>query len=468
MPRSLVTADLVGLALAYLTTRLLWVHTGAFGSIKQLAVFCVTLPCWLAVGEVQGLYRADHERAEHPTTDDIVRVFYLVTAGVWVLLICSRLLGRTTPSVYALITFWAVATCLLPLMRAIARRVCKQRADYIQNTLIVGAGDVGQRIARKLIKHSEYGLNVVGFVDREPRTRRSELPEHLAVLGEPELLPDLIRSHDVERVIIAFTREPAEELLLLLRRLRDCPVQVDLVPRLYELIGLRVTVHSVEGVPLLGLPPNPAKPVARVLKRAIDTVGAALALVALSPLFAYIAVRIRLDSEGPVFFRQTRLGKNMREFTALKFRTMKVGTDESVHREAIRSSSLDQLGPTGAEMIYKLDRSDVVTGFGRGLRRTSLDELPQLINVLRGEMSLVGPRPSIPYEVENFAPHHLERFAVPQGMTGLWQVTARANCTFLEALDMDVTYARSWSLGLDLRLLLRTPIQVLRQRRTTA
>ena len=118
--------------------------------------------------------------------------------------------------------------------------------------------------------------------------------------------------------------------------------------------------------------------------------------------------------------------------------------------------------------MYKLERADAVTGFGRGLRRTSLDELPQLINVLRGDMSLVGPRPCIPYETENFEPHHLERFAMPQGITGLWQVTARANCTFLEALEMDVAYVRGWSLGLDLSLLLRTPLQLLRQRASTA
>ena len=191
-----------------------------------------------------------------------------------------------------------------------------------------------------------------------------------------------------------------------------------------------------------------------------------LALIALAPLFAYIALRIRLDSEGPVFFRQTRLGTNMKEFTALKFRTMKVDTDQSVHRAAVRLSAS---GSTETEAgVYKLERSDAVTGFGRGLRRTSLDELPQLINVLRGDMSLVGPRPCIPYETENFEPYHLERFAMPQGITGLWQVTARANCTFIEALEMDVAYVRGWSLGLDLRLLLRTPLQLLRQRASTA
>jgi lipopolysaccharide/colanic/teichoic acid biosynthesis glycosyltransferase len=117
--------------------------------------------------------------------------------------------------------------------------------------------------------------------------------------------------------------------------------------------------------------------------------------------------------------------------------------------------------------MYKLERRDAVTNFGSRLRRTSLDELPQLINVLRGDMSLVGPRPCIPYEIEHFEPHHLERFAMPQGITGLWQVTARANCSFAEALEMDVDYVRGWSLGLDLRLLLRTPLQVLRQRRAT-
>ena len=235
----------------------------------------------------------------------------------------------------------------------------------------------------------------------------------------------------MERVIIAFSKEPVDELLALLRQLRAFPVQIDLVPRLFELVGPRVTVHSVEGLPLLGLPPNHASPVARALKRAIDIAVSGLALIALAPLFAYIALRIRLDSDGPVFFRQTRLGTNMKEFTALKFRTMKVDTDQSVHQAAVRRSSVGRARIADeAAGVYKLERTDAVTGFGRGLRRTSLDELPQLINVLRGDMSLVGPRPCIPYETENFEPHHLERFAMPQGITGLWQVTARANCTF--------------------------------------
>ena len=464
VPRSLMIADLIGLSLAYLVTTVFWGDAGALGSTKEMLVFCATLPCWLMVARLQGLYRADQEHANHSTADDIVRVFYLVTIGVWILLVASRLVGRTRPSIYALITFWAITICVLPLVRTTTRRLCRRSRAYVQNTLILGAGEVGQLIARKLVKHPEYGLNVVGFIDSEPKVRRSDLPERLVILGGPERLAEVVKSLDVERVIIAFSKQPAEDLLVLLRQLRAFPVQIDLVPRLFELVGPHLTVHSVEGLPLLGLPPKHASPVSRALKRTLDIAVSGVALMALAPLFAYIAVRIRLDSDGPVFFRQTRLGTNMKKFTALKFRTMKVGTDQSVHRAAVRQSAAS--GQTDG--MYKLSRADAVTNFGRGLRRTSLDELPQLINVLRGDMSLVGPRPCIPYETENFSPHHLERFEMPQGITGLWQVTARANCTFLEALDMDVAYVRGWSLWLDLRLLLRTPLQILRQRTSTA
>ena len=239
------------------------------------------------------------------------------------------------------------------------------------------------------------------------------------------------------------------------------------MPRLFELVGLRGTMHWVEGMPLLGLPATRRMWGSRAVKRAIDLVVAGVALLLLAPLFAYIAVRIRLDSPGPILFRQTRLGTNMKEFTVLKFRTMRVDTDESVHRAYIEQTMSPE-SVTGENGLYKLDRSDSITKFGGWLRRISLDELPQLINVLRGDMSLVGPRPCIPYEVESFGSHHLHRFSVPQGLTGLWQVNARANSTYGEALDMDVAYARGWSLGLDLRLLLRTPLQVLRQRSSTA
>jgi lipopolysaccharide/colanic/teichoic acid biosynthesis glycosyltransferase len=268
-------------------------------------------------------------------------------------------------------------------------------------------------------------------------------------------------------VVIAFSHAPADELLTIVRRLGGSGVQIDLVPRLFELVGPRANVYAVEGIPLLGLTPTRAGRGARTIKRTLDVVGAGSALLMLAPLFAYIAVRIRLDSPGPVFFRQTRLRMNMHEFTLLKFRTMKAETDPAIHRAYIKATMSSSAEANGSG-LYKLDRSDSITRFGQWLRRTSLDELPQLLNVLLGDMSLVGPRPCIPYEVENFKPHHLERFSVPQGLTGLWQVTARAHSTYGEALDMDVAYVRCWTLGLDLRLLIRTPWEVLRQRSSTA
>jgi len=465
VPPSLVAADLIGLGLAYYLATILVGGHGALGSSHQLVIFLITLPCWVVVARLHGLYQRDQEYADHSTTDEVVGIFHLVTIGVWILLVASRLDGRTSPGIYSLITFWGLAVCILPVARTMARELCRRSGAYVQNAVIVGAGEIGQLIARKLLKHPEYGVNVVGFVDRDPKMRRADLPEHLTILGPPERLPDIILSLDVERAVIAFCHEPLAELLTLVRQLRGLPVQIDLVPRLFELVDPRVALYSVEGIPLLGLPPTRSSRAARTIKRAVDIAGASLGLIVLSPLFVYIAVRIWFESGSPVLFRQTRLAMNMKEFTALKFRTMKVDTDDVAHRNYIRATMSSVAESDG---VYKLERRNAVTEFGRWLRRTSLDELPQLINVLCGDMSLVGPRPCIPYEVENYARHHFERFSVPQGITGLWQVTARANSTYGEALDMDVAYVRGWSLGLDLRLLLRTPLEVLRQTSSTA
>lgn len=467
VPRGLLLADLTGLCMAYVLTTLSWGEAGAFGSFPEILVFLCTLPCWVIVAKLQGLYSSDQEQAAHSTADDVVGVFHLVTIGIWVLLVASRVGGRPNPSVFALITFWGLAICILPVFRTVARRACKRSRAYAQNTLIVGAGEIGQLIGRKLVKHPEYGINVVGFIDRDPKIRRADLPEHLSILGGPERLPEIVNCLDVERVIIAFSSEPVDELLALLRRLREFPVQIDLVPRLFELVGPRVTVHSVEGLPLLGLPANRPSRTSRTIKRAIDLSAASIALVVLAPVFAYIALRVRLDSEGPVFFRQTRLGMNRKEFTALKFRTMKVGTDRAVSEAAVKDTMSISAECTENGDRYKLERASAMTNFGGRLHRTNLDELPLLINVLRGDISLVGPRPCLPYETDNFEPHHMERFDTPQGITGLWQVTARENCANREALDMDVAYVRSWSLGLDLRLLLRTPLQARRERSST-
>jgi exopolysaccharide biosynthesis polyprenyl glycosylphosphotransferase len=459
--RALLVADVVGLSLAFGLTQLLVGGGDGEGitTAGEFGVFFVTLPIWIVVARLYRLYDRDQERADHSTTDDLVGVFHLVTLMTWTLWMIGAATHVVSADPQKTLIFWALALALVTTGRVVARAAAKKSLSYIQNCIIVGAGDVGQLLARKLVHHPEYGVNLVGFVDSEPRDRRVEV-SHLAVLGAPEQLPELVTLLDVERVIVAFSREPTPDVLELVRALRNLDVQVDIVPRLFDVVGPHAEVTSIEGVQLIGLAPIRVSGAWLLVKRLFDVVVASVTLALSAPLFAYIALRIRRDSDGPIFFRQTRLGMNQRPFTALKFRTMRVDSSPDVHRAYISEAASAKASPR-ADGLYKLDRGNEVTPLGRWLRRTSLDELPQLINVLRGDMSLVGPRPCIPYETENFEPHHYERFLVPAGITGLWQVKARARSSFAEALDMDVAYARSWSFGLDLKLLLQTPVQLL-------
>lgn len=465
--RLLMVADLVGLLAAFFIAE--WVvnrHSsqGTLAARDEIIVFLVSLPGWVVIAKLYGLYDRDEERTDHSTADDFAGVFHMVTVCTWVFTVFSYLTGLAHPTAPKLVVFWALAIAAVTVARVGARGLSRKNIAYLQNTIVVGAGDVGQLVARKLLQHPEYGINVVGFVDAEPKERREDL-EHLALLGTPDRLPALVRMFDVERVIVAFSRESHEETIDLIRSLKDFDVQIDLVPRFFEIVGPRFDIHTVEGLPLVGLPPTRIARSSLMLKRTIDIAGALVGLALSAPIFAYAAWRIHRESPGPVFFRQRRLGAGMKEFTALKFRTMHADTDDAPHRAYIRGTMSSSAVPNG-NGIYKLDRSDAVTPFGRWLRKTSLDELPQLINILRGDMSLVGPRPCIPYETEAFKPYHFERFDVPAGVTGLWQVTARAHSTFGEALDLDVLYARSWSLGLDVSLLVKTPLQLIRTRGT--
>jgi exopolysaccharide biosynthesis polyprenyl glycosylphosphotransferase len=468
--RLLIVADLVGLSLAFTVAQL------AFGGEAgpsdglppqwEIAVFFLTLPCWIVGAKLYELYDLDEERADYTTTDELVRVFHLVTVGAWLLFAGSWLTGATHVTLAKLTTFWGLAIVLVVLGRAAARAFARSSPSYIQRTVVLGAGTVGQLLARKLLQHREYGLELVGFIDDRPRDLRADIG-HVPNLGVPEDTADIVRRQRIERVIVAFTSDRHDRTLEIVGALKALNVQIDIVPRLFEAVGPNVNVHTLEGVPLVGLPSAKLFPLSRTIKRVIDVCGATILLIVTAPLFAVIAWLIKRDSDGPIFFRQQRLGLHMRPFTALKFRTMRVGTDNSVHREFIKQT-MDSAAVANNNGLYKLDRGSAITKTGHWLRKTSLDELPQLINVVKGDMSLVGPRPCIDYETENFAPHHFERFLVPAGITGLWQVTARAHSTFGEALDMDVAYARNWSLGLDLLLLLKTPFQVWRQKKGTA
>ena len=463
--RALLAADAAGLILAYLLAKLIASGTGSdTHPWVQFAGLVLALPLWVVAAKLYGLYDRDEERVDHSTIDDVVGVFQVVTLGAWSFFVASWLAGLASPHVPRLILFWLLAVIFVTSARGLARTIARRSPLYLQNTIIVGAGEVGQLAARKLRQHPEYGINLVGFVDARPRPRRAEL-DHLALVGPPDRMPDIISVLDIERVIIAFSDEKHEEQLKMIRELRKLDVQIDVVPRLFEIVGPKADIHTFEGLALVGLPPGRLSPSSRLLKRGLDCVLAFAMVVLLAPVMATIAIMIRLDSSGPVLFRQRRLGRDMRPFTLLKFRTMQVDTDEDEHRRYIANTLTHDASPN-ANGLYKLDRTGSVTSVGRLLRKTSLDELPQLFNILRGDMSLVGPRPCLDYETEGFAEYHFERFLMLPGLTGLWQVTARARSTFGEALDMDVEYVRGWSFSLDLRLLLKTPFSLVRMRAT--
>lgn len=459
--RALLAADITALIVAYALAGLVQPGTGDASAALEFGMLLLTIPIWVVAAKLYGLYERDEEHVDHSTVDEVVGVFHLVTLGAWFFFVATWAVG--IPShVTRLVAFWLFAVLLVTVARGIARAAARRSSLYLQNTIIIGTGSIGQLAARKLLQHPEYRINLVGFVDTHPRPRRPEL-EHLALLGPTDRLTELVTLLDVERVIVAFSDAGDEELLAMVRELRPLGVQIDVVPRLFEMVGPKARVHPFEGLSLVGLPPAKLSRSSRLLKRFVDCVVAGVMLIFLAPLMALIAICVRLDSAGPILFRQRRLGYEMRPFTVLKFRTMRVDTDETEHRRYVERTMTHDASPN-ANGLYKLDRSEAITRVGRVLRKTSLDELPQLFNIFRGDMSLVGPRPCLDYETERFAEHHFDRFLVPPGLTGLWQVTARSRSTFGEALDMDVAYVRGWSLALDFQLLLKTPFSLVRMR----
>ena len=354
--RALAVGDIVGLSIAFAIVETIYVTTrkphGDISPETEVLLFVASLPVWVLFAKLQGLYDQDEERANHSTVDDLVGVFHLITAGVWALFVVSWALPQTnTISAPKLVLFWTLAITTVTICRTAARGLSRHRLDYFQNTVIVGGGEVGQLVARKLMAHPEYGLNLVGFVDANPREHRADIGP-LRMLGSPEQLPDLVRKLDLERVIFAFSQQDATDTLDLIRELKQFDLQIDIVPRVFEVVGPRVSVHTVEGIPLVGLPPTRPSRSSRAVKRAIDLVGAMAMLIVTAPLFAFVAWRIRRDSPGPVLFRQERLGLHGEPFTILKFRSMTVDTDQSAHK-AYQEKMRDFRSVPGESGLYK-------------------------------------------------------------------------------------------------------------------
>jgi exopolysaccharide biosynthesis polyprenyl glycosylphosphotransferase len=450
--RFLLCADVAALLVAFFAAALAYRGplTGRFDFGTETLLFLLTLPAWVLIARAYGLYGQDDRRTTHVTVDETAAVFNMVTVCTWLFFAIASLTGVAHPNVTKLLVFWLLAIVLVPLARALARVAARARPSFVQNTVIVGAGDIGQGIAEKLLRHPEYGVNIVGFVDSEPKEPVRDVGD-LTILGPPERLGRIIRAFDIERVIIAFARGPHERVLSLIRSLKDDFVQVDIVPRYFELIGPSTAVSSVEGVPVLCLPPRALGLSARMLKRSVDLVASTLGLVLLSPVFLIAAIAIKLDSPGPVFFRQPRIGKAGREFSIVKFRTMV--RDAEQRKEAV--AHLNKHAAQDPRM-FKVPNDPRVTRVGRILRRTSIDELPQLWNVFRGEMSLVGPRPLIPTEAQHVADWAGRRLDLKPGITGLWQVLGASDIPFQEMVRLDYLYVTNWSLWHDLRLMCGT------------
>jgi exopolysaccharide biosynthesis polyprenyl glycosylphosphotransferase len=359
----------------------------------------------------------------------------------------SSQLGRT----------WALTLLLLGAGR-VALAVAQNRARALslvgKPTLIVGAGVVGAQVARRLDDHPEYGLRPVGFLDADPPDTIGLEERRVPVLGAPDELADVVAATDAEHVIFAFAKAPDRGLVPLLRRCEELGVEASLVPRLFESINDRMALDRLGGLPLLGLRAIDPKGWQFKVKYAIDRPLAALALAVVSPVLLVTIAAVKLSSPGPVLFRQRRVGRDGQDFTLFKFRSMDV------------EQPRDDFWPSNGKAPGGLEGRDRRTAIGRFLRRTAIDELPQLLNVLRGEMSLVGPRPERPEYVEVFDRDHdryADRHRVKSGITGWAQVHGlRGQTSLADRIEWDNFYIENWSLWLDFKIMLMTVGAVLR------
>ena len=461
--RALLVADLLGLTLAFVLAALVTGRRNDYGAnslsaFGETVVFLLSLPLWVIAAKLFGLYDRDEEQVDRSRADDLIGVFLLVTVGSWIVFVFTRLTSLANPNVMRLVLFWGGAIGFIALFRSVARMLCKRHDSYRQTTVIVGAGRVGQLVARKLLDHPEYGASVVGFVDSRPRERDARLSD-LPLLGRPDDLPVLIPQLDIERVVFAFFDERPEDLLPVMRELADSGVQIEIVPRFFDVIGPGLDVHSFGGITVLGMRSFRLEHSARFLKRTVDLVVSGVLLLLLTPLFAVIAVAIKFDSRGPAFFRQVRMGSGDHTFRIWKFRTMTVNADARKGEVAQLNHHLED-----DPRMFKAPDDPRVTRVGRYLRRFCLDELPQLINVFTGEMSLVGPRPLILDEDQHVDGWARKRLNLRPGMTGLWQVVGASDSPFDEMIKLDYRYVAGWSLKTDLELIARTIPAVVRER----
>jgi len=453
--RALVAADVLGCAAALLFVQLTFVEH-PFASAGRVALIAGGLAGWVVLAQILGLYEARSTFGTRSTADDFPAIIVLATLASWLGMLAVGFSGVAHPTHTALLAFWLAAIALVTVARGGARFLVQRFSKVREATLILGSGRVAGQIAAKLAGRPWYGLDVLGFLDDDPVPAEGEAPPYL---GPTSRLEAVVGAYGIRHVILAFSRMPVDEQVELSRRCLDLDVQVDIVPRMFEVIGSQNRLHDLEGLPLVQLHRAKLSRSSRLVKRTLDlTVGGA-ALVLASPLFAYCAIRIKTGSPGPVFFRQERMGRGGRRFLIFKFRTM---YDDAEQRKAEIAHLNRHL--SGDPRMFKVEDDPRITPFGKWMRRWSLDELPQLLNVMRGEMSLVGPRPLILEEDRHITGLQRRRLQLLPGITGLWQVLGRSDIPFTEMVTLDHLYVTNWSLWGDVKLLVRTISVVLHRR----
>jgi exopolysaccharide biosynthesis polyprenyl glycosylphosphotransferase len=440
--RLLLVADVVAAALGGLLTSLVFGLGLSTGVLLTAAVMAGSV----MLSFFFGLYNDGGLRGWASGLSDAPRMLVAALLLSWPIFGVAALANLEHAALVALVATTATAS-IDSLARSLSRGWVHRVTPLRQRTVIVGSGMVAEKIVQRLERHDEFGLEAIGLVDDEVHALHGvDLPK----LGSLDQLHAVLDAYDVDRVIIAFSRATHDQLLSCIRVCRDHRVAVDVVPRLFELLDGARSLSQIGGLPMLSIGAPPLSTFSRAAKRVLDIVISAVALIMLSPVLIAVAILIKLDSRGPVLFKQVRAGRGATPFKLLKFRSMYRDAEE-------RKAQYEQQNEANDGVMFKIKRDPRITRIGRVLRRTSLDEMPQLINVLLGDMSLVGPRPLILSESEHAAQTwHARRLDLRPGMTGLWQVSGRSDLPFQEMVRFDYQYVAGWSLARDLEILLAT------------
>jgi exopolysaccharide biosynthesis polyprenyl glycosylphosphotransferase len=453
--RLLVAADLVAIVLAFVVTAVVDPLPGS--DLEVVLWGLLTLPMWVVIFKLYGLYDRDLKRVSHSTVDDVPWLFHGVVIGTLLTWLLFKALPPGKLPFAAILSFGITSLVAVLSLRSIVRSTAV-RVLGPERVVLVGKEQMVGVLARKMRAHPEYGLEPIGVIvpgHQNGNGNGSSAPADLPVLEGVGNVADIALRHGATRLVVSHSELSEHEVVDAVRRCKGLALKVSLLPQVFDALGPSVEIDDVEGVTLLGINPPVLGRSSRVMKRCLDIFGAATLGLVLMPLLIAVAVAIKLDSRGPVFFRQRRVGKEGERFDVLKFRTMYV--DAEARREELLAQSMDP-------NWLHLEDDPRITRVGRRVRHLSLDELPQLWNVLKGEMSLVGPRPLIESEDEMIGGWGRSRLDLTPGLTGVWQVLGRTNIPFEEMVKLDYLYVTNWSLWTDIRLLLRTPPAVVTRR----